>query len=144
MPNEPLTPAPTAQSTDRRYVLVVTGMLVGPLNLALLLTTNQVAVAIIDFLAFQATTGTWSGARCSSPAEREGPDPRRRQSSHPPNPKPKQNRGTTRTCAPGGPAASPPRGSPVHVSTSTPASTLPVHTTSSFVGSAAALGAHTT
>ncbi len=53
----------------RRNVLVVTGLLVGPLNLALLLTTNQVAVAIIYFLAFQATNGTWSGAGYSYQAE---------------------------------------------------------------------------
>jgi MFS family permease len=53
----------------RRNVLVVTGMLVGPLNLALLLTTNQVAVAIIYFLAFQATNGTWSGAGYAYQAE---------------------------------------------------------------------------
>ena len=53
----------------RRNVLMVTGLLVGPLNLALLLTTNQVAVAIIYFLAFQATNGTWSGAGYSYQAE---------------------------------------------------------------------------
>ena len=44
-------------------------MLVGPLNLALLLTTNDVAVAVLYFLVFQATNGTWSGAGYSYQAE---------------------------------------------------------------------------
>jgi MFS family permease len=53
----------------RRNVLVVTGLLVGPLNLALLLTTSHVAIAVLYFLAFQATNGTWSGAGYSYQAE---------------------------------------------------------------------------
>jgi MFS family permease len=53
----------------RRNVLVVTGLLVGPLNLALLLTTNHAAIAVLYFLAFQATNGTWSGAGYSYQAE---------------------------------------------------------------------------
>ncbi|WP_375426103.1 MFS transporter [uncultured Friedmanniella sp.] len=53
----------------RRNVLVVTGLLVGPLNLILLLTTNHAAIAVIYFLAFQATNGTWSGAGYSYQAE---------------------------------------------------------------------------
>lgn len=46
----------------RRSVLVVSGLLTGPLCLLLLLITNQVAVAIVYFLVYQATNGTWSGA----------------------------------------------------------------------------------
>jgi MFS family permease len=53
----------------RRTVLLVSGVLVGPLNLALLLTTNKPALAILYFLAFQATNGTWSGAGYSYQAE---------------------------------------------------------------------------
>ncbi len=53
----------------RRNVLVVTGLLVGPLNLALLLTTDHTAVAVLYFLVFQATNGTWSGAGYSYQAE---------------------------------------------------------------------------
>lgn len=53
----------------RRNVLVVTGLLVGPLNLLLLLTTNNTAIAVLYFLAFQATNGTWSGAGYSYQAE---------------------------------------------------------------------------
>jgi MFS family permease len=46
----------------RRSVLVVTGLLTGPLNLALLLVHQPVAVAVIYFFVYQATNGTWSGA----------------------------------------------------------------------------------
>jgi MFS family permease len=46
----------------RRAVLVVSGLLTGPLNLLLLLVHQQVAVAVIYFLVYQATNGTWSGA----------------------------------------------------------------------------------
>ncbi|WP_375430774.1 MFS transporter [uncultured Friedmanniella sp.] len=53
----------------RRNVLLVTGLLVGPLNLLLLLTTNHTAIAVLYFLAFQATNGTWSGAGYSYQAE---------------------------------------------------------------------------
>ena len=53
----------------RRNVLVVTGLLVGPLNLALLLTTNHAAIAVLYFLVFQATNGTWSGAGYAYQAE---------------------------------------------------------------------------
>lgn len=53
----------------RRNVLVITGLLVGPLNLALLLTTDHVAIAVLYFLTFQATNGTWSGAGYSYQAE---------------------------------------------------------------------------
>lgn len=53
----------------RRKVLLLTGVLVGPLNLALLLTTNHVALAVLYFFAFQATNGTWSGAGYSYQAE---------------------------------------------------------------------------
>lgn len=38
----------------RRSVLVVTGLLVGPLNLLLLLSTSHAAQAVIFFLAYQA------------------------------------------------------------------------------------------
>lgn len=53
----------------RRTVLLVSGVLVGPLNLALLLTTNQPVLAVLYFFAFQATNGTWSGAGYSYQAE---------------------------------------------------------------------------
>jgi MFS family permease len=46
----------------RRSVLVVTGLLTGPLNLLLLLVHQPAAVAVIYFLVYQATNGTWSGA----------------------------------------------------------------------------------
>jgi MFS family permease len=46
----------------RRSVLVVSGLLTGPLNLVLLLVHAPVAVAIIYFIVYQATNGTWSGA----------------------------------------------------------------------------------
>jgi MFS family permease len=46
----------------RRWVLVVTGLLTAPLNLALFLVHAHMAVAIVYFLAYQATNGTWSGA----------------------------------------------------------------------------------
>jgi MFS family permease len=53
----------------RRNVLVVSGLLVGPLNLLLLLVTNDVAIAVVYFLIYQATNGTWSGAGYSYQAE---------------------------------------------------------------------------
>jgi MFS family permease len=46
----------------RRSVLVVSGLLTGPLNLALLLVHAHMAVAILYFFVYQATNGTWSGA----------------------------------------------------------------------------------
>lgn len=46
----------------RRSVLVVTGLLTGPLNLLLLVVHQPVATAVIYFLVYQATNGTWSGA----------------------------------------------------------------------------------
>lgn len=53
----------------RRRVLIVSGLLVGPLNLALLLVSGDVAVAVVYFLVYQATNGTWSGAGYSYQAE---------------------------------------------------------------------------
>jgi MFS family permease len=53
----------------RRSVLVVSGVLVGPLNLLLLLTTSHVLLAVLYFLTFQATNGTWSGAGYAYQAE---------------------------------------------------------------------------
>jgi MFS family permease len=50
-------------------VLVVSGVLVGPLNLALLLVDSRVWVAIVFFLVYQATNGTWSGAGYAHQAE---------------------------------------------------------------------------
>lgn len=46
----------------RRSVLVVSGLLTGPLNLALFFVHHHMAVAILYFLVYQATNGTWSGA----------------------------------------------------------------------------------
>ncbi len=53
----------------RRNVLVVSGILVGPLNLLVLLVSNHLLVAIIFFLIYQATNGTWSGAGYAYQAE---------------------------------------------------------------------------
>jgi MFS family permease len=46
----------------RREVLVWSGILTGPLNLIFMFLHNDVAVAIIYFLIYQVTNGTWSGA----------------------------------------------------------------------------------
>jgi MFS family permease len=46
----------------RREVLIVTGILTGPLNLIFIFLHNYVAVAVVYFLIYQATNGTWSGA----------------------------------------------------------------------------------
>lgn len=53
----------------RRNVMVVSGVLVGPLNLAILLVPGHVWVAIVFFLIYQVTNGTWSGAGYSYQAE---------------------------------------------------------------------------
>ncbi|MBO0801702.1 MAG: MFS transporter [Nocardiopsaceae bacterium] len=53
----------------RRNVLIASGVLVGPLNLVVLLVMNQAWVAIIFFVIYQATNGTWSGAGYSYQAE---------------------------------------------------------------------------
>ena len=46
----------------RRAVLIATGALIAPLNLLFLFAEPHWAVAIIYFLIYQATNGTWSGA----------------------------------------------------------------------------------
>lgn len=46
----------------RRSVLIVTGLITAPLNLALLLVDSHVAAAVIFFFCYQASNGTWSGA----------------------------------------------------------------------------------
>ena len=46
----------------RRNVLIVTGIVTAPLNLAILFTHGHVLVEIVYFLIYQATNGTWSGA----------------------------------------------------------------------------------
>lgn len=53
----------------RKKVLVISGVLVGPLNLLVLLVDAPVAVAILFFLVYQATNGTWSGAGYAYQAE---------------------------------------------------------------------------
>lgn len=53
----------------RRNVMVVSGVLVGPLNLLILLVSSHVWVAIIFFFIYQVTNGTWSGAGYSYQAE---------------------------------------------------------------------------
>lgn len=53
----------------RRNVLVVSGCLVGPLNLLILLVSDHTWVAIVFFLIYQVTNGTWSGAGYSYQAE---------------------------------------------------------------------------
>lgn len=46
----------------RREVLVWTGLLTGPLNLVFMFLHGTMAVAIVYFLIYQVTNGTWSGA----------------------------------------------------------------------------------
>lgn len=46
----------------RRNVLVVSGLLTGPLNLILFLSHGMAATAVVYFFVYQATNGTWSGA----------------------------------------------------------------------------------
>lgn len=46
----------------RREVLVWTGLLTGPLNLLFMFLHGTMAVAIVYFLIYQVTNGTWSGA----------------------------------------------------------------------------------
>lgn len=53
----------------RRNVLVISGVLVGPLNLLLLLVDTHVWVAVLFFVVYQATNGTWSGAGYAYQAE---------------------------------------------------------------------------
>ncbi|MGI8415083.1 MAG: MFS transporter [Nakamurella sp.] len=53
----------------RRNVLIVSGCLVGPLNLVILLVSDHTWVAITFFLIYQVTNGTWSGAGYSYQAE---------------------------------------------------------------------------
>ncbi len=50
------------EAFGRRRVLVVTGVLTAPLNLAILFVHGHVFVEIVYFLVYQATNGTWSGA----------------------------------------------------------------------------------
>ena len=53
----------------RREVLIVTALLVAPLNLILLLVQQPALVAVVYFLIYQATNGTWSGAGYAYQAE---------------------------------------------------------------------------
>ena len=46
----------------RRTVLIASGILIAPLNLIFLFVQQHLAVAVIYFLIYQATNGTWSGA----------------------------------------------------------------------------------
>ncbi len=46
----------------RRNVLIVTGILTAPLNLAILFAHTHVVVELVYFMIYQATNGTWSGA----------------------------------------------------------------------------------
>ncbi len=46
----------------RREVIIVSGVLVAPLSVAFLLVERTWLVAVVYFLLFQATNGTWSGA----------------------------------------------------------------------------------
>ncbi len=45
----------------RREVLVWTGIITGPLNLAFMFVHGSLALSIIYFAIYQATNGTWSG-----------------------------------------------------------------------------------
>jgi predicted MFS family arabinose efflux permease len=53
----------------RREVLIGTGLLVAPLNLLFLLVGHFWAVAVLYFLIYQVTNGTWSGAGYAYQAE---------------------------------------------------------------------------
>jgi MFS family permease len=53
----------------RREVLIVTALLVAPLNLIFLLVQPVPLVAIVYFLIYQVTNGTWSGAGYAYQAE---------------------------------------------------------------------------
>jgi MFS family permease len=53
----------------RREVLIVTALLVAPLNLTFLFVQPAALVAIVYFLIYQATNGTWSGAGYAYQAE---------------------------------------------------------------------------
>jgi MFS family permease len=53
----------------RREVLIVTALLVAPLNLIFLLVQPAGLVAIVYFLIYQVTNGTWSGAGYAYQAE---------------------------------------------------------------------------
>ncbi len=53
----------------RREVLIGTGLLVAPLNLLFLLVNQFWLVAIVYFLIYQVTNGTWSGAGYAYQAE---------------------------------------------------------------------------
>jgi MFS family permease len=46
----------------RRLVMVISGILIAPLNLLFLYLHNFTAVCVVYFLIYQATNGTWSGA----------------------------------------------------------------------------------
>jgi MFS family permease len=50
------------ERVGRRWVLIVSGLATGPLNLLLLLMHGYLAIAVVYFLVYQATNGTWSGA----------------------------------------------------------------------------------
>lgn len=53
----------------RREVLIGTGLIVAPLNLLFLFTNQFALVAIVYFLIYQVTNGTWSGAGYAYQAE---------------------------------------------------------------------------
>ena len=53
----------------RREVLIGTGLLVAPLNLLFLFVQDFTLVAIVYFLIYQVTNGTWSGAGYAYQAE---------------------------------------------------------------------------
>ena len=53
----------------RREVLIGTGLLVAPLNLVFLFVDQYALVAIVYFLIYQVTNGTWSGAGYAYQAE---------------------------------------------------------------------------
>ena len=53
----------------RREVLIVTALLVAPLNLVFLIVQPIALVAVVYFLIYQATNGTWSGAGYAYQAE---------------------------------------------------------------------------
>jgi predicted MFS family arabinose efflux permease len=53
----------------RREVLIVTALVVAPLNLIFLIVHPAAVVAIVYFLIYQATNGTWSGTFFAYQAE---------------------------------------------------------------------------
>ena len=60
---------PQPAGPDHPRLLIGTGLLVAPLNLASLFVNQYALIAIVYFLIYQVTNGTWSGAGYAYQAE---------------------------------------------------------------------------